>query len=95
MPCFEEPNPLTDDEFAKLGAFLRQTKNDCATSLEEMEGFFTALVCGPEMVLPSEYLPYFWGSEQSKREIFQTLEEAQDVLDLVVSRLEHDCRHLI
>ena len=83
MPPFAEPNPLTDDEFAKLGVFLRQTKNDCAMSLEEMDGFFTALVCGPEMVLPSEYLPYVWGSEQSKREIFQTLEEAQHILDLV------------
>jgi uncharacterized protein len=83
MPPFAEPNPLTDDEFAKLGEFLGSIKNNRAMSLEEMDGFFTALVCGPEMVLPSEYLPYVWGSEQSKREIFMTLEEAQDILELV------------
>jgi uncharacterized protein len=83
MQPFAEPNPLTDDEFAKLGEFLRSIKNSRAMSLEEMDGFFTALVCGPEMVLPSEYLPYVWGSEQSRSGIFETLEEAQDILDLV------------
>src|ERR1700693_2330300 len=81
-PCASS-NPLTDDEIAKLGAFLRQSKNSRAMSLEEMDGFFTALVCGPEMVLPGEYLPYVWGSEHSKGGIFQSLEEAQDILDLV------------
>jgi uncharacterized protein len=83
MQPFAEPNPLTDDEFAKLGEFLRSIKNSRAMSLEEMDGFFTALVCGPEMVLPSEYLPYVWSSEQSRSGIFETLEEAQDILDLV------------
>ena len=83
MPPFAEPNPLNDDEFAKLGEFLRSISNNRAMNLEEMDGFFTALVCGPEMVLPSEYLSYIWGSEQSKKGIFQTLEEAQDILDLV------------
>lgn len=83
MRPFAEPNPLTEDEFERLDAFLDQTKNDCAMSLEKLDGFFTALVCGPEMVLPSEYLPYVWGSEQSKGGGFETLEEAQDILDLV------------
>jgi uncharacterized protein len=80
---FAEPNPLTDDEFEKLGEFLSSIKNNRAMSLEEMDGFFTALVCGPEMVLPSEYLSYAWGSEESRGGVFETLEEAQDILDLV------------
>ena len=80
---FAGSSPLTKDEIARLGAFLRQTKNDRAMNLEEMDGFFTALVCGPGMVLPGEYMPYVWGSEQSKGGIFDTLEEAQEILDLV------------
>jgi uncharacterized protein len=52
-------------------------------NLEEMDGFFTSLVCGPEMVLPSEYLPYVWGDGTPKHGVFQSLEEAQEILNLV------------
>jgi uncharacterized protein len=79
-----EPKPLTDDELAALGKFLRSIKNCRAMSLEEMDGFFTALICGPEMVSPSECLPYVWGNEQSNDGVFQSIEEAQKVLNLAL-----------
>jgi yecA family protein len=28
-----------------------------------LDGFFTALVIGPELVLPSQYLPMVWGAQ--------------------------------
>ncbi len=84
MRPIANPNPLTEDEFAKLGEFLRSIKNCQAMSLEEMDGFFTALICGPEMVSPSEYLPYVWGNELSNDGVFQSLEEAQNVLNLAL-----------
>jgi yecA family protein len=31
-------------------------------SLEMLDGFFTALVIGPELMLPSQYLPAVWGT---------------------------------
>jgi uncharacterized protein len=55
---FAKHDPLTDDEFANLDEFLRNIKNCRAMSLEEMDGFFAALICGPEMVSPGEHLPY-------------------------------------
>jgi uncharacterized protein len=84
MRPFASPNPLTNDEFAKLGEFLRSLKNCRAMSLEAMDGFFTALICGPETVSPSEYLPYVWGNELSNEGIFQSLEEAEKVLNLAI-----------
>ena len=63
MQSFAGHNPLTDDEFARLDSFL--CKNMKAMNLEEIDGFFTALVCGPEVVMPGEYLPYVWGNEKS------------------------------
>lgn len=81
-PPFLTPTPLTNEEFARLGDFLESTSHGGAMNLEKMDGFFTALVCGPEMVPPSEYLPYVWGSEQSKGGVFETLEEAREILNL-------------
>ena len=28
---------------------------------EEVDGFFAALICSPEIAKPSEYLPEIWG----------------------------------
>jgi len=64
MQSFARHNPLTDDEFARLDSFL--CKNMKAMNLEQIDGFFTALVCGPEVVMPGEYLPYVWGNEKSQ-----------------------------
>ena len=55
---FPSPNSLTDDEFAFLDSFLRKANSGRAMNLEEMDGFVTALVCGPQMVMPSEYMPH-------------------------------------
>jgi uncharacterized protein len=85
MQPFASPSPLTDDEFAKLGAFLGGIKNNRAMNLEAMDGFFVALVCGPEMVSPSEYLPYVWGNELSNDGVFQSIEEAQGILNVITS----------
>jgi uncharacterized protein len=81
---FANQNPLTDAEFAQLGEFLRSIKNSRAMTLEEMDGFFVALICGPELVSPGEYLPYVWGNELSNDGVFQSLEEAQKVLNLAL-----------
>ena len=80
---FPSPNPLTDDEFAFLDAFLRKANGGQAMNLEKMDGFFTALVCGPQMVMPSEYMPHVWGNGISNNGVFQSLEEAQEISSLV------------
>jgi uncharacterized protein len=84
MRPFADQNALTEAEFAQFGEFLRSIENSRAMSLEEMDGFFTALICGPEMVSPSECLPYVWGNELSNDGVFQSLEEAQKVLNLAL-----------
>jgi uncharacterized protein len=32
---------------------------------EEVDGFFAALICSPEIAKPSEYLPEIWGGEMA------------------------------
>jgi uncharacterized protein len=84
MRPIASPNPLTDDEFEKLGDFLGAIKKRRAINLEEMDGFFAAVICGPEIVTPGECLPYVCGNELSNDGVFQSVEEAQEILNLVL-----------
>ena len=54
-------NPLTDAELNHLGEFLADCAGGDAMNVEELDGFFAALVAGPEIVVPSEYLPEVFG----------------------------------
>jgi len=49
--------PLNDAELDRLGDLLENRGGDKAMNLEQLDGFFAALVVGPETVMPSEYLP--------------------------------------
>ena len=76
---------LTDEEFDRLDELLLRSDGEGAMNLEEVDGFFAALICGPEMVLPSEYLPEICGLESSDADFpFDGLEELQEFLDLLM-----------
>jgi uncharacterized protein len=55
--------PLTDAEFDRLSAVLERFGDKHSMNLEQLDGFFAALICGPDIVLPSEYLPEIWGDD--------------------------------
>ena len=66
------PQPLTDAEFDKLTDVLKRYGDKRAMNLESLDGFFAALICGPETVLPSEYLPEIWGGDMVNEPAFET-----------------------
>jgi uncharacterized protein len=49
------PQPLTDPELDRLEDFMRRCKGGKAMNLAQLDGFFAALIAGPETALPSEY----------------------------------------
>jgi hypothetical protein len=55
MKMFTQSDPLTDAELDRLGDFLKACKGGRAMNVEELDGFFAALIAGPETVMPSEY----------------------------------------
>ena len=56
-----EPQPLNDSEFDSLSETLERLNDKGAMNLEMLDGFFAALICGPENVLPSEWpAPIEW-----------------------------------
>jgi uncharacterized protein len=84
MRIFAQNEPLTDAEFDRLAEFLKGCKGGEAMNVEELDGFFAALVAGPEIVMPSEYLPEVFGAEMSDAHEFGSLEEANDILALLM-----------
>ncbi len=83
----EKPESLQrfwDAELETLGEFLDQMAEDGAMDLEELDGFFAALYCCPELVPPSEYLPEILGDGLENGEVISGIETAQLLMELIM-----------
>jgi uncharacterized protein len=80
----ETHRPLSETELDRLSASLSGLKNPDAMSLEALDGFLCALVAGPDLVMPSEYLPVIWGGALPDENAFSSLEEASALLQLIM-----------
>ena len=76
--------PLTDAEFERLSGILARFDNKQAMNLEQLDGFLAALICGPEIVRPSEYLPVIFGSDMVLDDSFGSQSVLQDFLSLIM-----------
>jgi uncharacterized protein len=84
MKIFGRSDPLMEAEFERLGTFLQIRNNSKAMNVEEVDGFFAALIVGPEMVMPSEYLPEVFGGAIPDSDGFGSLDDANDILALLM-----------
>ena len=62
MPA-DPPRPLSDDELAAYDELLQRSSEQASMplSVEWLDGFSAALLAGPKLVMPSEYLPVLLG----------------------------------
>ena len=75
--------PLGVEDMLVLEAFLTSERSSGnAMSIDALDGFFTALVIGPAMVLPNEWIPFVLGAEMDGA--FSSIEEAQDIMQLLL-----------
>jgi uncharacterized protein len=79
-----KPEPLTDAEFDRLSGVLGRFDNKRPMNLEQLDGFFAALICGPVNVPPSEYLPMILGDELVLEDTFDGQTVLQDFLSLIM-----------
>jgi len=82
--AFSQNEPLTDAELDRLGEFLKGCKGGKAMNVEALDGFFAALIAGPENVMPSEYYREVFGGEVSDASEFDSLEEANEIFGLMM-----------
>ena len=75
---------LSGDEIDWLSGFLssRQVPK-AAMSFEALDGFFTALAIGPELVMPSVYLPEIWGTADGTGPIWDSEEQLRYFMRLL------------
>ena len=56
---------------------------DDSMGLSDLDGFLTGVVVGPELIMPSEWLPVIWGGAEPE---FETQEEMRTVLGTIMGR---------
>jgi len=75
--------PLTDRDYQRLSDTLARFKNQGAMSLEKLDGFFAALLCGPEPVKPAECLTEILGSAFDDERAFPTEKALEQFVSLL------------
>ena len=76
--------PLTETELDRLTEVLERFGDKRSMNLEMLDGFLVALICGPELVPPSEYLPEIWGGEIILEKQFSEKPILQEFLSLIM-----------
>jgi uncharacterized protein len=84
MRTFTQNEPLTDAELDHLVDFLKNCKGGRAMNVEVLDGFFAALIAGPEAVMPSEYYREVFGGEIADTCVFASLDEANEIFGLLM-----------
>ncbi len=63
------PDPDSVSLFEELDEYLLQYGSDHSIlNVSELDGFFVALLCAPEMIKPSEWIPAIWGGKNQTPE---------------------------
>lgn len=71
--------PLNTAELDRLNEFLVAI-GPPAMNIEAVDGYFSALICGPEPVPASEYLPLIWGDDFA----FESEQQVSEIVDLLM-----------
>ncbi len=79
QPALDES--LTDAEYDRLQVILRHFPDPVAMNLEEMDGFFTALICAPVTIAPGECLEEIWGGDTAP---FADLDDFEEFFGLAM-----------
>jgi uncharacterized protein len=59
--------------------------------ISDLDGFLTGVAIGPELIMPSEWLPLVWGGEEP---VFEDEEQARSVIGAVMGRYNEILREL-
>lgn len=81
---------LSEQEEQKLDDFLGRVKGGAIPNIEALDGFFAALACCPDLVMPSEYMPIIQTGITDDGDLdFESMEEAEQFIGLVNRHWNH------
>jgi uncharacterized protein len=81
--------PLTDDEIKEIDQFLLDAEGiEQSMDISTLDGFLTAVVCGPKTIMPSEWIRWVWDMESGEdAPEFKDLSQAQRILGFLVRHM--------
>jgi uncharacterized protein len=71
----------TEEEFDQLEIFLEESEPHEGMPLDAIDGMFAAVACGPELIMPSEWMPAIWRGHTPE---WDSIEDAQGMLDIIM-----------
>ena len=82
----------SDFDLEELDAFLMSDRApEDSMQLSDLDGFLAGVAVGPELIMPSEWLPVIWGGGEPE---FESMEEAQRILNAIMGRY-NEILHLL
>lgn len=81
--------PLTDDEIKEIDQFLLDAEGiEESMGISTLDGFLTAIVCGPKTIMPGEWMRWVWDMERGEdAPEFKDLSQAQRILGFLVRHM--------
>lgn len=81
--------PLSEEELDYLNeVLLKYGNDDSVLDVSELDGFLTAIVSGPEAVMPSRWYPELWGGAGNEPE-WESDDEMQRFMGLVFQHMNN------
>lgn len=78
------PSDLTEEMIEELDEFLMSDNSpEDSFLLPDLDGFLTGIVVGPELIMPSEWVPIIWGSGEPE---FEDEDHAERILGIIMLR---------
>jgi len=89
-------DPLSDEEIEELDDFLLDAEGiDESMNVSMLDGFLTALICAPKLILPSEWMRWVWDTERGKDSPnFSSEDEAGRILSMLMRHMNDITRTL-
>jgi uncharacterized protein len=76
---------LSDSELHRIDSLLSQVEGGAIPNTEALDGFFAALACCPDLIMPSEFLPVLQSGETEAGDlVFEDEDEARKFVELVM-----------
>ncbi len=84
-----DQGPLTDEEIQELDQFLLDAEGiEESMDIATLDGFLTAIVCGPKTIMPSEWIRWVWDMESGEdAPEFKDQAQAQRILGLLMRHM--------
>ena len=88
--------PFTDKEIQELDQFLLDAEGiEESMDIATLDGFLTAIVCGPKTIMPSEWTRWVWDMESGEdAPEFKDQAQAQRILGLLMRHMNDIARTL-